>query len=519
MPVYHTNSFWNYISNEAETVINKCKGLLTKEWYDFELDEHRQGNFYQEVSKLTIEGVNYVTIRFPAGLTKYLNSKITLAQEFSEKPQEYTEETVLEYANIVKQCNPSFEIRDYQIRAVLASLNNFQSLILSSVGSGKTSVMCLLCKILENDRILIMNDNNFILDQIYERLLSFDITDVSWNPGKEPDYTKRIVLLNTSSSDSRLNRQDPAYLSFLKTVNCYITDEAQGIQALTWFEPIFYMDLNNLKRLVGYSGSPFRNYKHPYNDFQDFITISILGEPAFTYEMKDTIADGNIAQPYSYFIRYNNRPANIPEQFKDSYFIQYKMNITYNKARNDAGLAMLKFLNQNRIKTLVSFNNLKPAQKMMRSLVEAGIKAMFICGDNTIYEWIANKRGTLKLEERKGTPKDIKAALENGYNIIFGSVVMDRGVDIEAFQAAVLFSAGKTPIANIQRIGRASRKRKTGRNISFIIDFRDINGNATFQSHYEQRKQMMKDSGVINIEKVQDFCAMIEELSEENKKL
>ena len=35
-----------------------------------------------------------------------------------------------------------------------------------------------------------------------------------------------------------------------------------------------------------------------------------------------------------------------------------------------------------------------------------------------------------------------------------------------------------------------------------------------FQSHYEQRKKMMKDSGVINIEKVQDFCKMIQEMDQ-----
>ena len=38
-----------------------------------------------------------------------------------------------------------------------------------------------------------------------------------------------------------------------------------------------------------------------------------------------------------------------------------------------------------------------------------------------------------------------------------------------------------------------------------------------FRNHYEARKKIMQDSGVINIEKVQDFCKMIEELDIDNE--
>ena len=78
-----------------------------------------------------------------------------------------------------------------------------------------------------------------------------------------------------------------------------------------------------------------------------------------------------------------------------------------------------------------------------------------------------------------------------------------------------MFSAGKTPIAGIQRVGRASRKKKTGKNISFVIDFKDVGGNYMFTNHYEKRRKMLQDSGVIELPKVQDFCKMIEELNED----
>lgn len=403
-------------------------------------------------------------------------------------------------------------------KTVCIKVSNSDELYITSdyVLTHNTSVMSLVCKILSNDRILITNGNNFILQQIYDRLLSFDITDVSWNPSKEPDYSKRIVLINTKSSDERLNKQDINYLNFLKKVNCWIIDEVQHFQSLTSFEPWFYMDENNLQHVIGYSGSPFRNYEHPYNNEDDFVLISLLGEPSFTYTMKDSIGDENVAQPYSYFINYPNKEAWVPPHLKDNYFVQYRMNIIHNKARNRAGIELLKYLDKYGVKTLASINNIKPGQNLMKTLKEEGVKSQFICGDNTIHEWVKNKRGTLKLETRtNASTNDIKQAFEDGYNIIFGSSVLDEGVDIEEFQAVVLFSAGKTPIAGIQRLGRCSRKKKEGKNISFVIDFKDINGNYIFQSHYEQRKKMMRDSGVINIEKVQDFCKMIQELNKE----
>ena len=514
--IYTDQTFWCYLCNESQFLVNQVKTMLTKTYYDFDTKKKKLVVFYQPVNRIQIDNDIYETIRFPSGLIKYITDKLPIEIDKKERiERKFTEEEVINYANIIKGFNEKFEVRDYQIEAAMSSLNRFQSLIYSSVGSGKTSVMSLVCKILSNDRILITNGNNFILQQIYERLLSFDITDVSWNPSKEPDYTKRIVLINTKSSDERLNRKDESYLTFLKSVNTWIIDECQHFQALTAFEPWFYMDENNLHRVIGYSGSPFRNYEHPYNNEDDFVLISLLGEPCFTYTMKDSINDENIAQPYSYFINYPNREAWLPEHLRDNYFVQYGANITHNKARNRAGIELLKYLNKYGIKTLASINNIKPGQNLMKTLKEEGVKSKFICGDNTMYEWIPGKKGKLKLEKKTdATTNDIKKAFDEGYNIIFGSTVLDEGVDIEEFQAVVLFSAGKTPIAGIQRLGRCSRKKKSGKNISFVIDFKDVGGNYMFQSHYEQRKKMMKDSGVINIEKVQDFCKMIQEMDQ-----
>ena len=75
----------------------------------------------------------------------------------------------------------------------------------------------------------------------------------------------------------------------------------------------------------------------------------------------------------------------------------YRANITYNKERNKAGVEILKFLDKYNIKTIASFNNIKPGQARMKELKEAGVKSLFICGDETIYDRIFDMENTKEL--------------------------------------------------------------------------------------------------------------------------
>ena len=512
MPIIHTNQFWDYIINESWLIINNCIDILTKKDYNFDTKKYDISTFYQIINVLNIEGIQYKTIRFPGGLCNYLAKKLGLIIENQNEYKKININYINNIADSIKSINSKFEVRDYQIEAVKTSLESFRSLITASTGSGKTSIMSLLCECLKDYKILILNDNNFILTQIYDRLISFGEKDISWNPSKEPDYTKRIVLLNTKGSDIRLNKKDQLYLDYLQNVETVIYDEAHGAQALTFFEPLFYTNQDKLKHIIGYTATPFRNYKNPYNNTMDFRLIGILGEVAFRYDMKDSIDDGNIAQPYIYFIRYPNKKPFLPESCKDNYYVQYRMSITYNKARNKAGIEMLKFLNSHNIKTMASINNIKPGQNLLKELTEEGIKCLFICGDETVYEWKKNKKGKLKLDEKTGDVNTVKKALNNGYNIIFSSSVFDEGVDIDSFQAVVLFSGSKDAITYLQRIGRGTRKKVNGMNIALAIDFKDIGGLYTFEKHYLERKKLMEESGVKILLDVHDFIKLVEDI-------
>lgn len=514
------NSFWSYIIGEPDSTIEQIKSLLTQNEYDYKKEETIVTPFYLQCPTILD---TYQVLKFPTGLCKYIVDKLHLEveeKEFIEKV--YTKAEVLEACNEIVEVNPKFEIRDYQVDAVLASLNQYQSLILSSVGSGKTSIMSIVVKMLKDHKILITNDNGFILQQIKDRLISVGISseDISMNIN---DLSKRICILTSDILYSHIKRKDQDLLDYLKQVNTFIVDEAQHLQSISGFISLLYTEIGTLKHVIGYSGSPFRNHRYPYKNLMDFTTIALLGEPAFTYDMDDAINNGNIAKVYSYFINYNGKKSFLSDYL--DYFVLYRYNIQNNAARNRAGIEMIKYLNQYNIKTLVLFNYIdKHALPIMKQLKQEGVKALMIRGgagtvkgvpQGIIYEY----DDKLRKKETKGPISVITDAIDGDYNIIFASSILNEGVDIENFDAGILFAGGKSPISLTQQTGRVSRKKHNGLNISLIIDFKDINCNGMFVGQYNKRKQLMKDKGVTNIEKVEDFCSLVQEIasSKQNK--
>ena len=508
------DSFWSYIINEPDSTIEQIKSLLTQSDYDYKSEQTNLTPFYLECPTILDK---YKVLKFPTGLCKYIQDKLHLEiEEHSLIDKIYTSDEVRTVCEEITKINPQFEIRDYQIEAVLASLNRYQSLILSSVGSGKTSVMSIVVKMLNTHKILVTNDNGFILQQIKDRFLSIGISEDEISMDIN-DLSKRICILTSDILYSHLKRNDQILINYLQQINTFIVDEAQHLQSISGFAPLLYTQIGVLKHVIGYSGSPFRNHKYPYKNLMDFTTIALLGEPAFIYDMDDAINNGNIAKVYSYFINYNGKKSFLSDYL--DYFVLYRHNIQNNIARNRAGMEMIKYLNKYNIKTLVLFNYIdKHALPIMKQLKQEGVKALMIRGgagtvkgvpQGIIYEY----KDKLQKKETKGPLSVITDALDNGYNIIFASSILNEGVDIEAFDAGILFAGGKSPISLTQQTGRVSRKKHNGLNVSLIIDFKDINCNGMFVGQYNKRKQLMRDKGVTNIEKVEDFCNLVQEIA------
>lgn len=499
--IYKFDNLWSYISNESPEIIERAKKVLTKFDYDYERKSWKETRFWYIHSY--INGIE--TIKFPTGLCEYVSKSLGIEIEHKrDQVKIYRKEDVLEVARKVKQILPTFEVRDYQIDLVLASVSRYASLIVSSTASGKTSTMTLLSLLWRRKKTLIINNQNFILKQIYDRFVSMGISEDEISMSIE-DLDKRILIISSQTSYIRLKQRDEKYLKFLEDVEVIICDECAHFQSASHFSVLFFTP--NLKHLVGYTATPFKNPKDPYKNVDDMTLIGLLGEPAIEFSLQDSIAGNNVAQPYSYFINYKSYPVLYPTN--TPFFIQYRRSVVYNKARNKAGIEMVKYLNKNNIKTLVLFREVKGhGLKVMEELTKSGVKCLFLQGGEKIHEYDEK----LKLHTKKGNTDDIKNALNSDYNIVLASQVMDEGVDISLFQAGVLFTGGQSAIKIIQQTGRVARKKQNKENIALIIDFNDSEVNTVMNKHYKARKKTLENNGVIECKTVHEFFDIVDKM-------
>lgn len=510
--ILYYDTFWSYLVDEEEFVFSKVESLLTKSDYDYVTKDTNIITLFIEEK----DPLGRKQLKFPSGLVKYIKNSCPFIEinPIQTKPElKYTMSEVLDICNSIKDINTSFEIRDYQAEAVLVSANKFESLIEASTGSGKTNIMGILCRLLKDDKILILNNQNFILQQIYERLLSLGIKEEEIGTGCT-NLDRRIQICSTQTMFNRIQKNVEEVLDYLYyDVNTIITDECQHLQSITGFMPILYTNPNNLRHIVGYSGSPFRNPKYPYNNLMDIVTIGILGEPSFTYKLTEAIEDENIAQTYSYFINYQPKKCYLPDYV--GYNSLYSFNIMKNENRNKAGIELIKYLNKHNIKTLVLFSKIdKHGLVILKELKNQGVKSYMFCGGGTTYEY----NDKLKLHKIKKNLDDVRKNLQNDYNVILGSSVFYEGCDVPELQAVVLFGGGKSPITLVQALGRACRRKPVGLNKALIIDFKDIGGHYIFQNQYEKRKQTIILNGTKNINDVNKFIQLVRELDENRNK-
>ena len=501
--IYRFDYIWSYIGNESPEMIEKAKRLLTRSDYDFERQNWKETRFWVIHSNIC----GQETIKFPTGLCDFVSKELGIEIEHKRQLQKiYKKEDVLEVARRVKAILPSFEIRDYQVDLVLASVTKYASLIVSATGSGKTSTMTLLSLLWKRKKTLVINNQNFILKQIYDRFIGMGISadEISVTPD---DLSKRIVIISSQISYNRLKQGDQDYLNYLKDVEVIICDECAHFQSASHFSVLFYTP--NLQHLVGYTATPYKNPKNPYKNTDDMALIGLLGEPAIEFSLQESIEGNNIAQPYSYFINYQAYPILYPTN--TPFFVQYRRSIVYNKARNKAGVELVKYLNKCNIKTLVLFREVKNhGLKVMEELAKSGVKCMFLQGGEKIHEYDEN----LKLHTRKGSTDDVKEALNADCNIVLASQVMDEGVDISLFQAGVLFTGGQSAIKIIQQTGRVSRKKEGKENIALVVDFNDSGVNDVMNRHYKARKKTLKNNGVIECNTVHEFFDIVDKMKQ-----
>ena len=271
----------------------------------------------------------------------------------------------------------------------------------------------------------------------------------------------------------------------------------------------------NPEYFIGFTASPF---KENGLCLDDIILNAVFGNSFYYISSKYLRGQGYSSFIYSYYINY---PQKEEKKFCKNCAAVYKNYVAENFNRNEAALKVIKQAYNAGLKILIMVSRIEHGKYIISELKSEGIKSLFMCGKNTVYEAIDEKEKVKgitrnKVVSMKGDANFIKKKMrEEGYNVIEGNVVFNEGIDVPEFDLGILLDAGKNVISHLQRIGRVCRRKENGINAAVFVDFNDT-GHPVLEKWTRERKEhlLKEDIPIINKD---NFETLIKKLGASRK--
>jgi superfamily II DNA or RNA helicase len=381
-------------------------------------------------------------------------------------------------------------LRDYQVAAVKAIFERTRGIIQAPTGSGKTKIAVAAIRWARKHNLKIL----FLTHR--KELLYQTAGDISKSGGVMAgilgDQTKEFLpvtvgMVQTLSAGLPVHRPakkavvggvyktvkpeyrrsgDPETMTFLKSIDMLILDEAHRADARTWMK-VCDACVNAYYR-IGLTATPLMK-----GAIEDMKLIAATGEIIHQITIEDLIERNLLAQPYVKLVKITEPLLN--QRF--SWRKAYTDGVVHNEHRNRRiVIEAMKLVKAGR-QVLVLVNEIKHGEILDRILGE-----MFRC------RYIHGSKDT---ETRQQALRDFQAGK---LDILVSSTITDEGVDIPAVSAVILAGGWKSPIKLYQRIGRGMRP-KEGENNVFIVDFIDLTQKYLARHSLERYKLIKAEPG------------------------
>lgn len=403
---------------------------------------------------------------------------------------------------------------DFQIEAIKKSLHFKKGILDLPTSSGKTEMILGLIRFLLTTKMI---SNGIIIvpyvglaDQLTSRAYDrgFSKQEICYYHGNNKDLDVPILvcvadtLYNVIKKKlsficdvedlqftrflnidfEKLDKEDRFYQRIVNT-QLLISDECHHLQSNKF--GITHIVAKNPMFQLEYSGSPFRT-DNIIESYEDSLTQGIGGDVIFKVShqyLRDVVLPngdvGLIAEPIIFFKPIGSKPAS----FKASWNRIYNNFVVKHTARNKVIIDYTNRFINNGLKTLIIVQRLEHADILMNMLKHLRVICVF--GGNTGLVFDENGQ----LEKISIDYSEFRNDFQKGmYDVVIGSPVMDEGFDLPALGAVIIAVGQKSRIKILQRLGRGLRRKKTGPNRVYILDFKD-------QSHvylFHQSKARLK---------------------------
>lgn len=238
-------------------------------------------------------------------------------------------------------------------------------------------------------------------------------------------------------------------LELLKKFQLVILEEAHEVSAGGYFE--ICKHCTNAAYRLALTATPFMKEDEEAN----MRLMGSSGPIGIRVTEKQLIDCGILARPYFKTIHLTQRPKKLFNSTK--WASAYRLGIVLNEERNQKIIQEALRAKEHGLSVMCLVQQ-KDHGKILKQMMEkAGLKANFIFGED-------------KAKERQTNLAQLK---NKEIDVLIGSTILDVGVDVPAVGMVILAGAGKTQVANRQRIGRGLRAKKEGPNVCFVVDFDD----------------------------------------------
>lgn len=294
--------------------------------------------------------------------------------------------------------------------------------------------------------------------------------------------TKDLAVLQRAATINCkiMNRKKAEMEKLLSTFEFVIAEEAHESGGNEYFEVMQYC--TNAHYRLALTATPFMKDDEEAN----MRLMACSGIIGIVVTEKELIDKGILAKPYFMFIN-NARPTGVFPT--TNYVSAYEKGIVKNNIRNDEIVKWSKWSTDRNLPVLILVNRTEHGNILKDLIQKQGLKCNFIYGK----------------DEDEVRQENLKKLESGEINVLIGTNILDVGVDVPSIGMVILAAGGKAEVQLRQRIGRGLRRKKTGKNITYIIDFQD-SFNQHLLKHAKTRQEIIKNTPGFAEGIVPTFC-------------
>lgn len=423
----------------------------------------------------------------PCGVLSYIKDYLTKSDVIYEIPDSIDMSGAISNIDKYENILDGISLRKYQIIALRKILHFKRCLIQMSTGSGKTEVLCALSKIIADVNngymtTLLIEPTVKLVDDTARRFENYGIPVAKYSENRE--IIPNVINISHPASLGNDLEKDK---NLLNGVQVLLADETHHLSAESFRRPTYSM--NNLQYSVGVSASAISQYHVGIDDiskytYDEALVIGSTGPLVVNVTSKNLIESGSLANPVLLML---DNPADEPMRKNDlDNWTKILSTRLESEHRTKLAVDTAKFFHEKGRKTLILVRTKKVAEDILRELYKFGL------GEYTRASFGGGIFEGFNGAEIYNDNGDVFSKFGNGeYTILIGTSHLYEGVDVPNLDVIVLACGGKGERTQVQGIGRALRKTKSGK-YAYIVDFTDTE-DAILSRHSRMRMNRYVD--------------------------